>query len=179
MKNFKRIVRIGYGEYIGQVYVTIEYTEGRLSMTGVEGPLSNGNCKGGCGQIEMGIDASYLQRLNVNPKLSVLKVRRLLGYWRKWHLNDMRAGCQHQRDAGWEDVRIDPEELPHSSANRDEKGILATWVPPDEHIEGLLGRKCVACGYKYGTAWLHEDVPEDVLRWLRDLPETTHCPART
>lgn len=28
-------------------------------------------------------------------------IRRLAGYWRRWHLNGMRAGCEHQRAEGW------------------------------------------------------------------------------
>jgi hypothetical protein len=46
---------------------------------------------------------------------------------------------------------------------------MLVWVRRSEHPEGLLGEPCSTCGYKYGTAWLREAVPEDVLRFLREL----------
>ena len=51
------------------------------------------------------------------------------------------------------------------------------WLRPDEHPEGILTKPCPVCGYKYGTAWLKEEVPEDVIQWLKELPETTVEPA--
>lgn len=39
---------------------------------------------------------------------------------------------------------------------------------------GFLERPCPICGYKYGTAWLKEDVPEDVIAWFDSLPEATN-----
>lgn len=44
------------------------------------------------------------------------------------------------------------------------------WLTPEEHPDGLLGRKCPVCGYAFGTGQIHEDVPEDVLEWLACLP---------
>jgi hypothetical protein len=44
-----------------------------------------------------------------------------------------------------------------------------SWVYPHEHPEGYLTKPCPVCGYKYGSAWLHEDVPQDVLDWLQSL----------
>lgn len=52
MKDFTKVVRVGRGSN-GQVFVTIKYEDGELSLTGVEGPNSNGDCKGSCGQINM------------------------------------------------------------------------------------------------------------------------------
>lgn len=54
---------------------------------------------------------------------------------------------------------------------------LLGWIGPDEHPEGILGKPCPVCGYKYGTAWRTEDVPSDVLDWLFSLPETRSVPA--
>jgi hypothetical protein len=44
------------------------------------------------------------------------------------------------------------------------------WLYPHEHPDGLLTRPCPICGYKYGTSWLKEDVPDDVIQWLFGLP---------
>lgn len=42
---------------------------------------------------------------------------------------------------------------------------------------GLLGRPCPVCGYKYGHAWLAEEVPETALEFLKSLPDTNITPA--
>ena len=45
----------------------------------------------------------------------------------------------------------------------------AHWVRYNEHPQGLLGKPCEVCGYKYGSLWKHVDVPEDVLRELQEM----------
>jgi hypothetical protein len=54
---------------------------------------------------------------------------------------------------------------------------LAGWTYPNQHPEGLLCKPCPVCGYKYGSAWLFEEVPSDVLAWLAALPDTRIIPA--
>lgn len=49
------------------------------------------------------------------------------------------------------------------------------WVRPDEHPDGLLGRMLKGKGY--GSAWYYEPVPDDVLVWLKALPDTDKMPA--
>lgn len=90
-------------------------------------------------------------------------------WWKKYHLNGLNAGCRHQIAARWEDLRIDPKELPNSSANRDEKGIMAVWVYKKEHPDGLLCEPCVVCGYQYGTAWLFEEIPSIDLEAIKQF----------
>lgn len=51
------------------------------------------------------------------------------------------------------------------------------WISVDEHELGFLGKPCPVCGYKYGSSWIKEDVPEDVLTWLFELPDTDKHPA--
>ena len=51
------------------------------------------------------------------------------------------------------------------------------WLKPDEHPDGILCKPCPVCGYKYGTSWLKEEVPADVIDWLFALPNTTVRPA--
>lgn len=51
------------------------------------------------------------------------------------------------------------------------------WLKPDEHPDGILCKPCPVCGYKYGTSWLKEAVPADVIDWLFALPDTTVKPA--
>lgn len=146
---------------------------------------------------------------------------------KRWHLNDMRPGCSHQRlwqtdkvltitglewgtaffaegrraangemsvsdysvfsqrakivisvTTPWERPKH-PDLWPSSvfelmnlsflkEGKREQK--TAGWVLPEEHPEGLLTKACGECGYRYGSAWLYEEVPEDVLQQLYDLP---------
>lgn len=46
-----------------------------------------------------------------------------------------------------------------------------------EHELGFIGRPCPVCGYKYGTSWLKEEVPQDVIEWLFELPDSKVKPA--
>lgn len=47
---------------------------------------------------------------------------------------------------------------------------LLGWIKPNEHPDGILCKPCPVCEYKYGSAWKVEEVPEDVLEWLYNLP---------
>lgn len=62
-----------------------------------------------------------------------------------------------------------------------DKGATETktlgWLRPEEHPEGILGRACPVCGYKYGTSWKKEEVPKEVIDWLFSLPEAEVKPA--
>ena len=51
------------------------------------------------------------------------------------------------------------------------------WVRAEDSEQGLLCKPCPVCGYKYGTAWKRVDVPQDVLDWLFQLPDTQRQPA--
>lgn len=51
------------------------------------------------------------------------------------------------------------------------------WIRPEEHPDGILCRPCPVCGYKYGSAWIREEVPKDVIEWLFSLPDSTEKPA--
>lgn len=160
----RKIVNIGtvpVGSRRANVYCKIENENGRLSISGVVGPLPSGNALGGCGQIDMEFkhrneaddDKRYGDLIGPNE----IKFSKgwnatawfdFLEVWKKWHLNDMHAGCEHQRE--WEQKNYD--ELPEDKA-------------------------CKVCGYEYGTAWNSVKVPEDVLDFLASLPETTKQPA--
>ncbi len=75
------------------VEVSISFKESRLSIVGTSPIMS--------GQI-----SDYLESLD--PKDYQLcsgwteeMYRKLLDIWKRWHLNDMRAGCSHQRAMDW------------------------------------------------------------------------------
>lgn len=83
------------------VFFKIEWKNNRLSISGVEGPLPSGNCRGACGQIDMQIDNEYLSHCQFNEGWSPIIFKEFLSIWKEYHLNDMKAGCQHQRAMGW------------------------------------------------------------------------------
>jgi len=251
-----RLGRVRAGDVFVKITVTREDGKTKLSFVGVEGPMSNGDARGSCGQIEMDLKPESF--VEFAPGWSAEAVEKLLATWRAWHLNDMRAGCEHQRAAWhpeaeitltkygieWPLVRqlekdtqaameatysfradltdqhavnyarkysgaaellyairfelglesyswktMDPEWFesiarrthnfeqvrPHIKTRTEKK--TAGWVYPKEHKDGLLGKPCETCGYEYGTQWLHEPVPDEVLNYLGGLPSTDKQPA--
>lgn len=98
-RTFSRVLNPGtvlIGKQKAQVFVKISYQNRCLSLTGVQGPLPSGNCRGSCGQIQLTIEPGQLGEGWTRTKLD-----RLINIWEKYHLNDMQAGCEHQR-ADWD-----------------------------------------------------------------------------
>lgn len=190
--------------------------------------LENGNFSA-CGEIWQhnkrdiisgGQNLDELLHLFPNNK-TMQKVHAL---WKRWHLNDMRAGCKHQsnldtseevevvkygltseayqmREAAikraamlmashkpsnlttmeeslillenwFENVSSPPDaDSPLSGCYEVKKREIKSvgWVKPSEHPKGLLCKPCAVCGYKYGSAWLKEELPEDVQKEIADL----------
>lgn len=218
-------------------FVKIEYDKGRLSLCGVIGPMSNGNAKGSCGQC-----TDEIRKGEPVDGWTKEMLDKLCEIWDRWHLNDMRPYCEHQREIGWDELAVKKvtlynyrlttesmnrkkdaekaaldalregrtfipteeqttyaampysvktyEELTGEAAERYEpkkplfigdEGATETkmlgWLSQEEHPEGILGKACPICGYKYGTSWKKEEVPEEVIEWLFSLPETKIKPA--
>ena len=190
----KKIMRIGTIKTCGgrgaSVYIKAEITEsedpkenGKLSISGVIYPLSSGNCLGGYGQIDMEFDHRNKEdndsRYEHPIKTSEINFARgwnapkwldLLDIWKHYHLNDMNAGCEHQRAAGWDKIKLD-ESKPLTQDN------MATWTRPEDNPKGLLTKACPVCGYKYGTAWLKVELPQKVIEFLQSLPDSDKEPA--
>lgn len=162
----------------GDLWVDVEWKDERLSISGVIGPKSNGDAKGSAGQIL----TSLRDEIATAEGWDRPTIDRLADAWGAWHLNDMRAGCEHQRAEGWDKRPIDPTKPTdtygtHYEGQRSPSWNMLAWVRPDEHPGGLLTAPCPTCGYRYGSAWLTEEVPTDVLDFLRSLPEATkHYP---
>lgn len=100
MHDFTKVYRIGTSRTprgrAYSIYVQAKYNGTRLSITGVEGPTQGGNALGSCGQIDMGLGCHGIP-INPTPGWTMDKINRLLAIWKRWHLNDMRAGCEHQQ----------------------------------------------------------------------------------
>jgi len=153
----EKIVRLGIGPD-GNVYCRIEYAEGRLSITGVEGPRADGDCRGSCGQIVMHLK-DRPESIVSAPGWNTATIARFFATWDRWHLNHMRAGTPAQ-----ETYLREFRDYPLNHYVRACEALAAAGLNPDG-------------GYKYGSAWLHEDVPQDVLDWLFSLPDSDRTPA--
>lgn len=105
---------------------------------------------------------AYGQVLDDMDRCTGNRARRIAYLWRRWHLNGMQAACAHQSaDA----ARIQAA-MPSYAQDRERWARLSALPCPE--------------GYRYGSAWLYEPVPTDVLAELRRLfgkPEGWTLPA--
>ena len=238
-ERFKKIIRLGTSEtkqevnrlvkaVVYGIYCQITWDGRRLSITGVEGPRLDGDCYGSSGQIVMHRPMPE----TFADGWSAEQVNKFYDMWDRWHRNDMRAGCEHQR-ASWpkgeqvtlvtyqlttealrEQNRLKDQAMKslkdtgHAVIQADQQHLLnlkwqitlpegqalpvdlaefyqekkretknTTSLRPDEHPKGLLCKPCEVCGYKWGSSWLHEDVPQDVIDYFRGLPDSPRTPA--
>lgn len=80
-------------------------------------------------------------------------VQRLCDIWERWHLNGMMAGTRPQRDAVEEWMEGREERYDFAAAQ-----------------DHLLERELLTDrGYKYGSAWLCEPLPEEIADELRAI----------
>lgn len=193
ISTMKRRIPMGVGTVDGlllRATATVELTDQgdgkkRMSFTGVVSRQSQGN--GNWYEFGFGQCQDTIREILAGKKESefTAKHRKVLELWDRWHLNDMRAGCEHQRERGWfmcpgyhkskqETCRGDlgpnglaeaqivlgmppgkmPKEFGYGDRQRWTCGLDAVSVP------------CPECGYKYGSKWLYEEVPQDVLDFL-------------
>jgi hypothetical protein len=65
------------------------------------------------------------------------KVQRICDIWDRWHLNDLHAGCEHQREF------------------------------ENEPYENHRGAYCEICDYTYGTGWKFEVIPNEIIEEIK------------
>ncbi len=152
-ENFTKIIR-PCKTPCGWTFCTILFIYGNLSIIGVEGPTKDGNCKGACGQI-VTHDWDITEFGKGWSSETITKFR---GIWNMWHLNDMTPGTPRQMDY----LRTIPGGIPNYS----------TACKILEQADLLVDD-----GYKYGSKWLREEVPDDVIEWLMALPDSPTKPA--
>lgn len=218
-----------------QVFCKIVFDNGRLSITGVVGPTSNGNC---CGA---GQCTEEIRTGTPTKEWTKEMLEKFCDIWYEWHLNDMRPYCKHMKQMGWDKEAMESVEIKTYTLNSEgmrkkkeaearalkclhqHEGFFPTWdeticstLPYEQkiyngsgvdrpeyynfkeknclghsnieykirgHINysenelGLLGSKCPICGYKYGHGWLKEEIPQDVIDFLTNLPKSNKVPA--
>ena len=149
----ERHVLVGH---LGQsrVFVTIRFSECRLSLTGVVGPKGSGDCMGSSGQCDdVLIDPDFVPSEGINATL-------LHMLWNRWHLNDMQTGTPLQED--W--LRRFPVTVESGSTHYTtaKAALELAGLSPDPITKEV-----------YGAAWYKEAVPQYVIDWLFGLPDST------
>lgn len=138
---------------VGDRFMTIDHEPaGSYVDVGIQGTMYPKGWRSGRDEIAGGQISGMLGMITepedgINPN-------RIGELWERWHLNGMRAGCAHQPDMvkRAHDAGISP---------LDQSGWMLDNAP-----------RCPETGYKWGSAWLVEYVPEDVLRELEAIGRT-------
>lgn len=161
-KDLHKVIRLGtvkhgWDKTAYSVFCAIKFTDGRLSITGVEGPLASGNARGGCGQIEIVPDSIT----SFAPGWDREKLAQFKAVWDKWHLNDLKAGTPAQ------EAYLETQTFPGHPTNHYDwacKVLAEAGLNPDS-------------GYSYGSKWLRVEVPDEIIDFLQSLPDTDKTPA--
>ena len=139
MRMFRRTLRPTTNTI---VYVEFNPDSGRLSLSGT----ARGKM-GGSGQVleqvREGVPAEGWRKRDCYE---------LYKCWKRWHLNDLRAGTPKQEEAVRE----------WKKKNQYDYKLVCDYLK----TIGLYEDN----GYRYGTAWLKEEVPKEVIEWLYSLP---------
>jgi hypothetical protein len=114
-----------------------------LSIVGTEYPGTKAGRHGDI--ISGGQNLDTARKVKPSDRWTAADLKRLCDIWDRWHLNGMSAGCVHQTEIVYEDSpygrRVD---------------LDATTAAND----------CPQ-GYRYGSAWLFDALPADVLDDVR------------
>ncbi|VVB60569.1 Uncharacterised protein [uncultured archaeon] len=167
MKKKLKIGRVKTDQYKRSLLITCEVeirekedNKKELSICGNVWNTKHTDIETG-GQISDTI-AAYIAEGRFIPIMPIDTVKKILEIWDRWHLNALRAGCEHQRAEHWEAIKLD-DSKPLTMDN------MAVWKRPGENPKGLLTKPCPVCGYKYGTSWLYEPLPEEVISFINSL----------
>lgn len=144
----KKKIQLGKVDYEGKGYesnsVDIEYSlkDGKFSASGNIWMSSKRDILSG------GQNLEEIASLFPNHELC----QRIVSVWKKWHLNDMHAGSPKQEDF------LEKLNLPNYNHYETAKEKLKeAGLDPDESF--LHNGK----PYEYGTAWLHVELPSQVI----------------
>ncbi len=157
MIKFRKVLDFGKVDYYGN--------NRRSNAVSIEVELKEkegkGLCLSICGNIWNSRKSDILSGgQNIDEIASILKsnkkVQRIKEIWKKYHLNDMNAGCIHQDS--WD---VAKEVDMYGKIER------AGWIRQSEHAEGLLCKACPECGYKYASAWLFREIPSEIIEEIK------------
>lgn len=168
MLTINKTVRIGsvhlsgYDTLCVNLFAKIQFDGSKLSITGVEGPTRDGNCRGSCGQVVM----SEWNIRSYAPGWSAELVQQFRDTWNAWHLNNLQAGSPAQREYLSAHPITGPEHYTQACTVLREAGLN----PDPNYLHD--GKP-----YHYGSTWLRKEVPAHVLEFLESLPESDITPS--
>lgn len=138
--------------------VKVNYEDGRLSISGGIGTKHQLRTCGQCIDEIAEIPSRYLIKGFTKSDRD-----RLVEIWRRWHLNDLRAGSPAQEEF----LRANPVsfEYPESHYTAAVEALTAAGLNPDPNY--LYKDE----PYSYGHAWLTEELPVDVVEWAKSFME--------
>lgn len=153
-------------EFVGsknKAYVEIKMNDGNFSACG-EIWNNRRNDLIACGQC---LD-------EIANHITTDEFKKIYCWWKRWHLNNLKAGCAHQRELGWKEEPIDSSKPLNSYGkfppNDSPSWNMKVWLP--EKLGGYLSKPCPICGYRYGTKWLKEEITEpdktEILSWFQE-----------
>jgi hypothetical protein len=139
----------------GRVCQTVDHAEivspVRLSLMGEVFPVDrNGNQRGGRrGEITAAgqIGDMLGEITEPAPGWTLAEIAEVAEIWTHWHLNDMRAGCNH---------------LPADGLVREPDGYGGDRI-------STVANVCPVTGYRWGTAWLTDPLPDEIIARVRYL----------
>lgn len=164
MADFVKILNPGKlpcGRVNRKFYVSVSCKNGDLSISGVVDPRKNGSCAI-AGQIH-----EELSKVIPSIGWTIDLLSCLQSIWERWHLNGLRAGSPKQ-EAYLRELEANGIQIDYETAC---DALKKAGIYEDED--------CIRNGrpYRYGSAWLKEEVPAWVLDWLQSLPEAKTQPA--
>lgn len=164
MTDFSKVVHIGRNNE-GQIFCKIKYKDKKLSISGVIAPKRNGDASS-CGQIyDSLIDDDVIPNSKGcawNNK-SIVKFVRI---WKKWHLNHAQAGSPRQTKYLEDNPITGGDYYTQACEALKEAGLN----PDNDYIYN--GKP-----YNYGHSWLPIEVPQNIVNYLHQLPDTDIQPA--
>lgn len=129
-------------------YLEIEVEDSeRGKVLSISGYVSGSHGYGGQCQNSIAEDFIGTHSNLSNEKQAMLG--RLIEIWDRYHLNDMNAGTEKQMKAL--------------------KGKNLSYENALEYLESINLK--IDDGYKYGTAWLFEEIPSSVLKEVEEIIE--------
>lgn len=155
--DFGKIIPEGYTRKDSRIIVDVclEISDPSKPKFAVSGSITGDNNRGYISS-DQNLDtiAKYVEQLE--KKDLFLKI---LGFWKKWHLNEFNAGTDEQEDAidSYIQEHGIKEELFYSERREilEEKGLL---------IVDLDGKP-----YEYGTGWLYRSIDQNDLKEICKL----------
>ena len=129
-----------------------EHGHARLTITHVEGPTAGGNARGG-GPFNSLTFTKYA------PGWDADKVAALVAIAGRWHLNDLTSGSPAQEQ--WLRENTFAVKYPESHYDKATDALQAAGLNPDRAMDPP---------YSYGSAWLYEELPAEVVTTLVGFP---------